>query len=224
MPTSVNTPPAEERRTRRPRGEARKLLIDAAREVFNEQGYSGATTREIADRADVSETLMFRYFGNKAGVFREALVLPFVEFVETFVETHREAGIGDPEELTRQFVGALYDLFRNHRAVAAMLFAADVHVESELAATGVLDEVRDQVDKLVALGTAEGKARGTEVQHQALATRTTIAMVAGMATFGSWFFGKRRPSRNAIVDEICETVLFGRARTAGKQPATKRRR
>lgn len=206
-------PPAG--RVRRRRGEPRRLLIEAARDVFNDRGYSGASTREIADRAGVSETLMFRYFGNKPGLFREAMVLPFVEFVEHFIAS-RESSIGsdDPEKVSKQFIGELYDLFRSHRALAALLFAADVHVESELSASGVLDDVREQIEKLVRLGEAETRARGLRSSRQALGTRTSIAMIAGMATFGSWFFGKRRPSRDKIVEELADTILYGRSRPA----------
>jgi AcrR family transcriptional regulator len=156
---------------------------------------------------------MFRYFGNKAGLFREAMVWPFVEFVEHFIAS-REAliGSGDRDELSREFIGELYDLFRSHRGLAALLFAADVHVESELSASGVLDEVRDVIERLVRLGEAETRARGLRSGHQALGTRTSMAMIAGMATFGSWFFGKRRPSRDKIVDELAVNILYGRTR------------
>lgn len=215
MPTQKETElPQQPGRVRRRRGEPRRLLIEAAGDVFNEKGYAGASTREIADRAGVSETLMFRYFGSKAGLFRETMVVPFVQFVERFVGSRADTGSGDPEVVTRQFVGALYDLFRSHRALAAMLFAADVHVESELAASGVLDEVRAQIEELVRVGEADMRARGMPVSRPHLSTRTSIAMIAGMATFGSWFFGKRRPSRATIVEELAQTVLHGRTRLA----------
>ena len=72
--------PVEGPRRRRARGEPRRLLLEAATDLFNERGYS-ASTRDIADRANVSETLMFRYFGSKAGLFHEAMVRPFSETV-----------------------------------------------------------------------------------------------------------------------------------------------
>ena len=50
-----------------------KLLLDAATEVFRETGYDGATTKEIANRADCSESLLFRYFVDKRGVFEAVL-------------------------------------------------------------------------------------------------------------------------------------------------------
>jgi len=213
MAYETDPPAAPAVRNRRQRGEPRRLLVDAAREVFNEKGYVDASTREIADRADVSETLMFRYFGTKAGLFREAMVAPFVTFVDNFVAVRAKAtGSGDPEQVSREFVGSLYDLFRSHRGLAAMLFAADVHVESELASSGALDDVRAAIEKLVAIGEAEMRARGFPVTRPDLTTRTTIAMIAGMATFGSWFFGRRRPSRDTIVEELSQAVMYGHTR------------
>ena len=79
--------PAAAESARRPRGEARRLLLDAARELFAHQDYRGTTTREVAEAAGVTEYLLFRHFGSKAGLFREALVLPFTNFVDDFGKT-----------------------------------------------------------------------------------------------------------------------------------------
>ena len=71
---------------RRPRGEPRRLLLDAARELFARKDYRSTTTREIAESAGVTEYLLFRHFGSKAGLFREALVLPFTNIVDEFAQ------------------------------------------------------------------------------------------------------------------------------------------
>ena len=68
--------------TRRPRGAPRALLLDAARTLFAQQDYRSITTREIAERADVLEHLLFRSFGSKAALFREAVVVQFLALVD----------------------------------------------------------------------------------------------------------------------------------------------
>ena len=73
-----------EKSTRRRRGEPRRLLLEAARELFARQDYRSTTTREIADRAGVLEHLLFRNFGSKAALFREAMVVPFVDVVDSY--------------------------------------------------------------------------------------------------------------------------------------------
>jgi AcrR family transcriptional regulator len=198
--------------TRRKRGEPRRLLLEAAQDLFSSQGYSGTSTREIAEQAGVSETLMFRYFGSKVGLFREALVTPFVEFVEDF-NSKWQAGSNaelDEEELSRRFIGDLFDLFRKNRGLVVMLWAADAQSGSELAEAGVFDEINEELRVLVEIGTAEAVRRqGKALGRQDLATRSTLAMTAGMAVFGESFYGKRPPSRKDIVEELTQAVLHG---------------
>ena len=52
------------------RGDAtRQQLLDAAAVVFVERGYAGATTKEIARRAGVSEGTIYRHFVDKRELF-----------------------------------------------------------------------------------------------------------------------------------------------------------
>jgi AcrR family transcriptional regulator len=198
--------------TRRRRGEPRRLLLESARELFSRQGYATTSTREIADNAGVSETLMFRYFGSKAGLFREALVLPFIEYIETLNSKWQSGELADlgDEAFTRQLVGDLFDLFRENRGLVVMLWAADGQSPKDLAATGVY-EIEKELQVLAKLGAAETlRRRRHPISRHDLATRSMLAMVAGMAVFGKAFYGKRPPSRNAIVEELTQAVLHGR--------------
>src|SRR6478735_8409223 len=67
--------------TRRPRGAPRLLALEAARTLFAQQDYRNTTTKEIAEAAGVAEHLLFRHFGSKAALFKEAVVVPFLEIV-----------------------------------------------------------------------------------------------------------------------------------------------
>jgi AcrR family transcriptional regulator len=196
--------------TRRPRGEPRRLLLDAARELFARQDYRATTTREIAQAAGVAEHLLFRHFGSKAALFREALVVPFSDFVAAFAETWQAVvpEETDEDELAGQFVGRLYDLFVEHRGLVVTLWASDALSQEELAEAGITDVER----ALAVLGriSAEGMdLRGLQSSHPDLAAHSTVAMVAGMAAFRPSFFGAARPSRDAIVDELTQAILHG---------------
>jgi len=199
---------ATPRATRRSRGEPRRLLLDAARDLFARQDYRSTTTREIAEAAGVAEHLLFRNFGSKAALFREALVVPFTSFVDAFGETWRSLDPEgtDEEELAGQFAGPLYDLFVEHRGLVMTLWAADALGEDERAEAGIADVER----ALAVLGriSAEGHdLRGLRSSHPGLAAHSTVAMVAGMAAFRSSLFGARPPSRQAIVDELTQAIL-----------------
>jgi AcrR family transcriptional regulator len=198
--------------TRRRRGEPRRLLLESAKDLFSRQGYSTTSTREIADHAGVSETLMFRYFGSKAGLFREALVVPFIEYVED-LNAKWQSGELDSlsnEGFAQQLVGDLFDLFRANRGLVVMLWDADSQSPKDLAETGVY-EIEKELKVLARLGAAETVRReNLPLDSHDLATRSMLAMVAGMAVFGKAFYGKRPPSRNAIVEELTQSVLYGR--------------
>jgi AcrR family transcriptional regulator len=215
----------EPRRTRRPRGEPRRLLLEAAGEVFNERGYASSTTREISDRAEVTETLLFRYFGNKAGLFAEAMVKPFAELVDWQLEQPHVVPKSGQEaiDLSRRFIGELYDLFRTHRALAALLFLGDVATESELSASGVLDGVREQVERLTEYTEERLRMSGVEVARHDITIRAALAMIAGTATLGAWYYGTRRPSRAAIVDELNAWVMDHYAGIATRATPSRRK-
>ena len=59
-------PSARVRRTR-------ERLLGAAAQQFAALGYSGATTRGIAEAAGVSELTLFRHFGSKKNLFMQAV-------------------------------------------------------------------------------------------------------------------------------------------------------
>jgi AcrR family transcriptional regulator len=71
---SAETNPTK-RRGRRPGGaDTRAALLQAAREVFAEQGYDGATVRMIATRAGVDAAMVNHWFGGKEGLFVKAIL------------------------------------------------------------------------------------------------------------------------------------------------------
>ena len=73
--------------------ETQEAILKAAAELFAERGYTGTTTRALAERAGVNEVTIFRRFKNKQGVLA-ALGASFAE---------RSAGVAvavtpDPED------------------------------------------------------------------------------------------------------------------------------
>jgi AcrR family transcriptional regulator len=52
-------------------------ILEAARKLFLERGYQGATMRAIAKEAGVDASLIVHFFGNKLTLFSEAVEWPF---------------------------------------------------------------------------------------------------------------------------------------------------
>ncbi len=57
-------------------------ILDAALKVFSSQGYTGATTRRIAEEANVAEVTIFRKFQSKENLLKEVLIRNRVEISE----------------------------------------------------------------------------------------------------------------------------------------------
>lgn len=64
MPQPKNRLSAKERRI---------LILEAALNVFSRNGFSGARTKEIAQEAGISETLVFHHFETKENLYEQAL-------------------------------------------------------------------------------------------------------------------------------------------------------
>lgn len=64
---------AEERRTQ---------ILQAARRVFVDSGFSGTRVRDIAQAADVNEAILYRHFRSKEEMFEAAVAQPLEEAVQ----------------------------------------------------------------------------------------------------------------------------------------------
>jgi AcrR family transcriptional regulator len=72
----------------RDRGATTSALQTAARKVFADKGYDAATTKEVALEAGVSEQLIQRYFGGKAGLL--------LSIMENYTTADRAGAFGTP--------------------------------------------------------------------------------------------------------------------------------
>jgi AcrR family transcriptional regulator len=96
------------RRTR-PRGEIRRSqILDAAVEVFLENGYSGATIDLVVGRAGASKATVYSFFGGKDGLF--------AAIVEERCERILSA-FGDPEVVDHDVLSALGHIAQRYMEV-----------------------------------------------------------------------------------------------------------
>lgn len=81
---------------RLPRAERERQMLDAAAEIFGEQGYAGANMDEIAARCGVTKPMIYNYFGSKKGLFMavsDDIAHDIVDRAQSVM------GIKDPDEL-----------------------------------------------------------------------------------------------------------------------------
>jgi len=81
----VTEPEPEQGMAGSPRRSTMERILDAALEVFSENGFHHATVDEIAERADVGKGTLYRYFANKETLFNELVRLRLEELEGTAV-------------------------------------------------------------------------------------------------------------------------------------------
>src|ERR1700691_529557 len=94
---------------RRERGklDKRRRIREATREVFRRKGYEDATTREIADLADVAIGTLFAYAADK----RELLMMVVNDDRESFPEVGRNIADG-PNDVLRPLMNFFEPRYR----------------------------------------------------------------------------------------------------------------
>jgi TetR/AcrR family transcriptional regulator len=103
--------------------ERREDILEAALDVFAQKGFSGARTKEIAEKAGISETLMFRHFETKENLYAEALKHLF-DHHPVVGEMEPAMAAGDDREVFRALASHVMMHGRNdERIVRLTLFS-----------------------------------------------------------------------------------------------------
>jgi AcrR family transcriptional regulator len=132
--TAALSPAGPRRRGRRPGGaDTREQLLAAARAVFAERGYDGATVRMIAERAGVDAAMVNHWFGGKEGLFVASLHLP-IDPATILAEVLP----GDPDRLGERIVTRFLQVWDT--TGAAQLSALVQSVASQETAARMLRE------------------------------------------------------------------------------------
>jgi AcrR family transcriptional regulator len=113
----------------------RRVLLNAAREVFAEQGYSRASIADVVERADSSVGSLYHHFGGKSELF---LALwhehqrTHEEAASAAVARLREAGETDTTELFCAGARAFLEGSWLRRDLALLFFSGDAPPEFEV--------------------------------------------------------------------------------------------
>lgn len=201
---------------RRSPDEIRRLVLHAANELFTEQGYHGTKTRQIAERADVAESVVFRHFSSKADLFEATIIAPFMSFVNAWARAWDRNPTKSTDQMTiaRSFVRGFYEVAEQHRGLLLTLLAAQVQGgETELArvAETFSEHFADGLFVMRRVLLKQGSAR----DYQHFDPPVTVAVASGailsVVLMDTWLFpaNERRPSRARQIDELTHMLVFG---------------
>ena len=115
----------------------REQILDAAARVFAEKGFARATTKEIADAADVSEGTIYNYFDSKHDLLISLPQRISWPMVSSFVKSARRQGpdtVADDEERMVQLLQASMNSIQQHTDAVKVLLAYIPFMDEEIQA------------------------------------------------------------------------------------------
>jgi AcrR family transcriptional regulator len=193
------------------RGTAPALLLAAAQDLFAERGPYATTTKQIAERAEVSEDLIFRYYGSKNGLLQEAVIRPIVELLESlrprWIKAQEESS-GD--ENTLEFIGALYDLVHGNRTVVMTMMQVLIGGPGHL--DDPVHELASQMYEPLAPAFQNYlDTNGFRDDNPELLLRMIMILVGATAAFlpGTYPDAKDVPNRGRVIEELASFIHFG---------------
>ncbi|MFC5825832.1 TetR/AcrR family transcriptional regulator [Nonomuraea insulae] len=110
-------------RRERERAEREKLIITAARELAETEGWEAVTTRRLAERVEYSQPVLYSHFKGKDAIMAAVAVEGFAEMAEEIRAARTAApdaagalaGVGEAYTSFAERRPALYDaMFRRH--------------------------------------------------------------------------------------------------------------
>jgi AcrR family transcriptional regulator len=210
-----------------PRGDARQAILDTAHELFTTGGYDATSVRDVAATAEVSEGLVYRYFGSKRDLFDESVTESYRRYITSFREQWASLGAGVPnEEVVDRYVRGLYRVVVDNSALlfavtAADRFGTDGPTDSDgLDHTGILTH---EVRRLAEVVAGEARERGIEDVDLEMAVTCTTALVLAMGLLDNLLFdkGTEHPDTERLLREMSRFAAAGvRSATAGPQASS----
>ena len=104
-------------RKQREKKQLRRIILDAAGEMFAGEGYENVSIRKIADRIDYSPTTIYLYFKDKADLFKNLVEETFTGFLKSQRLALGEDPLADPLESLKKGIRAYIDFgltYPNH--------------------------------------------------------------------------------------------------------------
>jgi AcrR family transcriptional regulator len=113
----------QERRARE-RDQRRQVIIEAARELAEEEGWEAVTTRRLADRIEYSQPVLYSHFAGRDAIVSAVALEGFRE-LSAILHAARK-GAGSPDEEPRAVAYAYTEFARANPALYEAMFALTV--------------------------------------------------------------------------------------------------
>ena len=94
-------------------------ILDAAMQVFAEEGFGGARVDEIARRAKANKATIYYHIGGKEDLYAEVLQITFEGAIERVTKALQN--LQSPEEKLKAYIRSFTQLIQGHRYLPAIM-------------------------------------------------------------------------------------------------------
>jgi len=161
------------------RAERRRQILAAAKQVFAEAGYHGASIHAIIERAEIARGTFYLYFESKEAVFGAVLDEAMTELRERIVRIDVGPGAPPPEVQLRDSLGAVLEFIVADRPLATVLLNGAWTPDAEAAAR--LQTFYADIRRVIALSLETGMTMGViRTCHPARTAAALLGLVRGI--------------------------------------------
>ena len=196
---------------RRIRERNRRLILDAATEVFARKGFDGTRITEIAEMTGLPKANVYYYFSSKDDIYR-TLIARLIQSWDRALE--EIAPDKDPAEALTRYVKAKLLFSRQHPA-ESRLFANEILRGAEFLTDGERSHIREVTNQSVAVieaWIAAGKVAPVDPRHLLIMLWATTQFYADFEPVVRDALGSRK-LRKADFDtaarSVTDTILAG---------------
>ena len=111
-------------RRERERAQRRQVILNAARELAEAEGWESVTTRRLADRIEYSQPVLYSHFEGKDSIVTAVALEGFDELAATLLNVRKTAGSADAEP--RAVASAYMEFARANPALYEAMFTLPV--------------------------------------------------------------------------------------------------
>ncbi|MFH0958204.1 MAG: TetR/AcrR family transcriptional regulator [Pseudomonadota bacterium] len=196
----------------------RKQIISAAKKVFLDKGFSGATMEDVAREAELSSGTLYLYFSSKDELYA-TINVELQKFMQQQVQTLADNRALTAPEKVKALSDVLYQVYefdplmmRNVLHLQASETLQNLSAETIQMINGILSQTLSPLSSIIAAGIREGSFEN----HQSVALVDIVwAMFSGLVLWeeSKKMFDPRKdhlkPTLNLAMEIFCKGISSG---------------
>ncbi|HWN98924.1 MAG TPA: TetR/AcrR family transcriptional regulator, partial [Blastocatellia bacterium] len=188
----------------------RQQIVAVAAELFARKGFSGTTTKEIAEGAGVSEAIIFRHFASKETLYAAILDYKVKQGTERMkAQLEEAAGRKDDHAFFGSLALEMLDFHSKDRTFMRLLLfsALEGHELSNIFFDSTARDIKNHIRKYIKQRISDGAFRSID---PAVAARAFVGMVLHQVQASTIFTDDDvKLSNRQIADRFVEIFLNG---------------